>query len=485
MSMTACTHIAISVALEDAGEATRALALARALREWCPANHEVKIQFISCGSRFEGMVEESGFLVVPCQPRVRGQSIAEDLQWELPELVGSEAIARGLIEGQLEALQGLKPKPDAVLHGMWPFASLAARMLHIPTICFLPLPLHPACVSGGLLCDLPDPIPGLTRLPRSVRKKIAGMGGFLMPRAPIFHQQRLGAAAAACGWHNRGALSLFDAVKADITLVTDLPAFYTSLPLPKNFTVTGPLFARNMDAAYSGRSSELDPDIVAALQSNGRPAILLTMASSGTSELLFEAIRGVVPSRGDVPSNSPASTKVDDWNVVILASPAICRLEEARAIAGDDPRVLVTDRFIPAPTANALADVVVSHGGQGTVQTAMAAGTPIVGVGVMMEQQINLDHVMDAGAGIRIQRHAWRSSIIRQAVRSVLADPSYKIRAEAFSESMRGIDGSRIAAERMWEFLDKLPPGSPSRVSVAKERAIEWNTEMAEIPIKS
>ncbi len=138
--MSIITHVAVSVVLSDAGEATRSLALARALRDRCPAGHELRISFLSGGSRFEPMIEEAGFPIVPCEPRVVGRSIAEDLRWQLPELVGSEEIARAFIEGQLAALQDLRP--HVVLHGFWPFASLAARMLDLPTIAFLPLPLH-------------------------------------------------------------------------------------------------------------------------------------------------------------------------------------------------------------------------------------------------------------------------------------------------------------------------------------------------------
>ncbi|EKG09448.1 UDP-glucuronosyl/UDP-glucosyltransferase [Macrophomina phaseolina MS6] len=395
------------------------------------------------------MIEKAGFVIVPCQPRVEGRSVAEDLRWKLPELVGSERIGRDFIEGQLAAMRELRP--DVVMHGMWPFASLAARMLGLPTIAFLPLPLHPTCLASGLVRDLPDSISVLTRLPRPLRQRLARAGSRLMTKAPIFHQQRLGAAASACGWANKGALSLFEAVQAKLTVVTDLPAFYTRCRLPDTFRLTGPVFASNSDAAYGGNTAELDPGIVAAMRRGGRPAILLTMGSSSTSELLFEAIRALAR-----PQGSDGDCNLEDWNVVVLVSPSVCRLDEARTVAGDDLRFLVTDQFVPGPAVSTLADAVVTHGGQGTVQTAIAAGTPIVGVGLHMEQQTNLDHIMDAGAGIRIQLRRWRAPIIRRAVHNVLTNPAYRSRAAALAETMRTLDGPRTAAVRMWEFLLKL-----------------------------
>lgn len=46
-----------------------------------------------------------------------------------------------------------------------------------------------------------------------------------MTKAPIFHQRRLGAAAAACGWLVRGPILLFDMNMADLNLVNDHPIF--------------------------------------------------------------------------------------------------------------------------------------------------------------------------------------------------------------------------------------------------------------------
>ncbi|KAF2189831.1 glycosyltransferase family 1 protein [Zopfia rhizophila CBS 207.26] len=437
MKPTNSTHLVVSVAFQDAGDATRAIHLASALRENCPVGHDLKVTFLSNGSKLEHLITNAGFPIVHCQPHVKGQSVAHDLGWDFPEFFGSEKIARDFIEGQLAALRELRP--DVVLHGMWAPASLAARMLGIHTISFLPLPVHPAAFGKGLIRDLPDMMPGLTHLPRPMRQWLAGWSSGLMLNAPIFRQHRLGAAAAACGWGNKGPISLFDMAKADLNLVNDLPMFHAdySHRLPDDIVISGPLFSRARE------TDKLDPDIVAHMRNDGGPAILVTMGSSGTKDFLFEAIRAFTLNRED------------NWNVVILASHSICSLDEARAVAGDDFRLLVTDRFIPAPAAHALADVVVSHGGQGTVQTAMNAGTPIVGVALQIEQQTNLDNVMNAGAGIRVQRFNWKGPAIYKAIRKVLADPNYTARATALAEKVWAMDGAQIAADTMWNFIQK------------------------------
>lgn len=450
----ATLHVAVSVAMSNAGEATRALALARALRRQCPTDVRLRVSFLSQGGRFDAMVSDAGFDLVACQPRFHSNNTMADLQRDLPELVGSEQIARDLIEGQLAALGELRP--DAVLHGFWPFASIAARLLDIPTIAFLPLPLEPTCIAGGMFPDLPDEAGLPARLPRPLRRRLARLAAPLMTRAPFFHQCRLGAAAAACGWPVTGSIPLWEANHAGLVVINDLPAFHTGYPRPDHIMVTGPVFPgcetlREATDPARDPAAELDADIVATLRRDGRPAILVAMGSSGNRRVLLEAARAVTP------------TDRDRWNAVILVPPAVCPLDEVRAVTGTGPNVLVTDRFVPALAASRLADIVVGHGGQGTVQTTMAAGTPMLGVGTVLEQQANLEHVMRAGAGIRIQQHRWRAAVIRHAVRTVLADPSYHRQAQHLAAMIRDLDGAGTAAERMWHYLlDRPSPTSPT-----------------------
>jgi UDP:flavonoid glycosyltransferase YjiC (YdhE family) len=431
------TYLIVSAAFQDAGDTTRAIALATALREHCPEGHSLKIDFLSCGSQFEPIIQKAGFNIVPCEPRVKGISVADDLGWDFPEFFGSESIAHTFIKGQLEALRSLRP--DAVLHGMWAPTSIAARLLKIRTISFLPLPMDPVSYGNGLIRDLPDSIPLLTLLPRSARQWLARTFSHLMLHAPIFRQHRIGAAAEACGWPEKGPMSLFKIAQADLNLVNDLPAFHVdyAAQLPEDIVITGPLFARVHD------TQELDPKIAAHLRNEHGHSILVTMGSSGTKEFLFEAIRALL------------INKQDNWTAVVLAAPAICCLDEVLAVANDDPRLLVTDKFIPAPEAMALADIIIMHGGQGTVQTAIAAGTPMVGVALQVEQQTNLDNVMDYGAGIRIQRRSWNPPNIQRAVKKVLADPQYKFGAMELAKTIRAMDGAKIASDCMWKFLLK------------------------------
>jgi hypothetical protein len=64
----------------------------------------------------------------------------------------------------------------------------------------------------------------------------------------------------------------------------------------------------------------------------------------------------------------------------------------------DSGRVLLTPH-VPAHRVNPLADIAITHGGAGTVQTAIHAGTPLVGIPMHLEQTGNLSLVTRQGAG--------------------------------------------------------------------------------------
>lgn len=441
-------RIVISVAQADLGESTRAIELARAIEAGKPDGWLTEIIFLSRGGPFAAKVAEAGFLSQECYPRIAGVSFREDLGSQEPEFMGDPRIADEMITGEREALSELRP--DLVLHGFWPPASIASRMLGIPTVCFLSVPLHPDTImSGTFLRDIPDSIKPLTYLPRPIRRKLAG----LIPRraiaaVPMFAQRNIRVGAERAGWRGIPLRHIWDMLSADLTIVNDLPDFYDDVPLPPGFRVVGPLFASPSGAA------QIEAGITALFGLNERrPKILCTMGSSAKPEQLLAAVAALT---GGVARG---------WNCVIVVPPAICPLDVIQRHVREAKNIHVTDQFVPAVRVNALADVVVSHGGQGTVQTAISSGTPIVGFGVQTEQQINLDRVVEAGAGIRLPIHRWKPATIRGAVDKVLKTPAYTDRARLLRSRFEAVDGRDAAGRAVWSWIMDKFPAVPSKVN--------------------
>lgn len=125
-----------------------------------------------------------------------------------------------------------------------------------------------------------------------------------------------------------------------------------------------------------------------------------------------------------------------------MASKSIFSIDSARDIVGRDRRLLVTGHFIPAQVVHALANVMISHGGQGRMQCVLAAGKPIAGVALQVEQQTNPDNAISAGAVIRVQRQYWEAKSICSAVFAVLREISYAANAKLLAETLSAMDGA-------------------------------------------
>ncbi|MDR0648696.1 MAG: hypothetical protein LBF92_05120 [Synergistaceae bacterium] len=93
------------------------------------------------------------------------------------------------------------------------------------------------------------------------------------------------------------------------------------------------------------------------------------------------------------------------------------------------------------------------HGGQGTLQTALVAGTPVVGVAAQQEQFINLSNIESRGAGIRIPRRKWNARNIQKSVCRILENDSFKESALVLQSHIRATNGAKNAADAIWHTI--------------------------------
>jgi len=99
-----------------------------------------------------------------------------------------------------------------------------------------------------------------------------------------------------------------------------------------------------------------------------------------------------------------------------------------------------------------MADAAIIHGEQGTVQTAVSSGTPIVVVGMQVEQSTNLDNVARRGAAIRITKRQWKPETIRRALRQVLEVQTFRENAVRLKREYDAVDGRSEAAQTICRF---------------------------------
>jgi len=438
-------RIAVSVILQDAGEATRSVEIMKIIRDSAPESYSVQVTFLTHGSKFEKKVTDCGFSLLKVDPPMKGDGYLEDFKPSALNFIGDKELAYQVLRGEIDGLK--KCSPDLVIYGFSPFAGIASKMLVslLPTISFLPLPFEADMFSTQLLREIPDQVPLLSYLPKSLQHIIMQkIPASVKLKVPVLKQQYLLDAAARCGWKDKPLQNLFDMLKADLTIVNDLPLFYKDVRLPDNFKLTGPLYSP------TDPSDTISSEITAIFQKQRSNQINLfcTMGSSARKEFLVEAVKAVI------------SLPADQYHAVILVPKAVCPIEEIRRLVSEHRNIYITDTFIPARLVNALADLTICHGGQGTIQTAMVCGCPVLGFAMQPEQQINLDNIARAGAGIRISAKKWKKRFLIRMIKRVTADPIWKQNAARLQAEMSKINTQEMTAAAVWNFLIPLYPTS-------------------------
>lgn len=95
------------------------------------------------------------------------------------------------------------------------------------------------------------------------------------------------------------------------------------------------------------------------------------------------------------------------------------------------------------------ADVVLCHGGHGTIMRALTSGAAVVITPASGDQYENAARVRWAKVGVSVPNRFISSETIGAAVEKLLADPSYSERARALAEWAEGHDAAESAADEI------------------------------------
>lgn len=119
-----------------------------------------------------------------------------------------------------------------------------------------------------------------------------------------------------------------------------------------------------------------------------------------------------------------------------------------------NPQILVTPT-LPSHLIMPRVDLAVITGGQGSVQTALAAGTPFVGVPLQLEQDLNVALIERLGAARLLSRRDAQTPLVAAAARQILLTPSYRREASRVQQLYSTVDGPRNAAEAIIELAER------------------------------
>jgi UDP:flavonoid glycosyltransferase YjiC (YdhE family) len=102
--------------------------------------------------------------------------------------------------------------------------------------------------------------------------------------------------------------------------------------------------------------------------------------------------------------------------------------------------------WLPYSRAIPQADVVVCHGGHGTLAHALAGGAPVVTVPAAGDMSENGARAQWAGVGLSLPRRFMSPRTLRWAVQRILEEPSFKARAAELAAWSRENSGPGLAA---------------------------------------
>ena len=225
----------------------------------------------------------------------------------------------------------------------------------------------------------------------------------------------------------------------DLSLVTEAPEIYglgqeemrawrpigsTCWPTTR-FEYTGPIFAK-LDFPVPSA-------VEAALERHG-PIVYVAITSS-SAEVTREIVR------------EAAGTGAE---VIVAAT-----IHDLSDLGG--PRVTVAG-ILPSHRIMPRVDLAVTAGGQGSLQCAMAAGTPVIGIPLQPEQAANVRWLQAAGAARSLPLGELGSGALPALIREMTTEPSYRTAARAIRSVYAGRNGAALSAEAILSYLARGRP---------------------------
>ncbi len=213
--------------------------------------------------------------------------------------------------------------------------------------------------------------------------------------------------------------------EGDFNLFPDIPEFSPVYKLPDNARYVGPLTWRN----------DLPPPACLGQIDEKKKCIYFTIGSSGLDELI-ENIQSYLPT--DMPIIVATGAKSWDGDF-------------------DLPSNVYLEKYVNTETLLPRCDLVVCHGGNGTIYQALNQGVPVVGIAMHEEQLYGLKRVnfLELGKGFHIRKLRKQGyRVLGEAIQEVLRNEKYRRNAQHFQALLSQYhDSAERAADAIEDFL--------------------------------
>lgn len=313
-------------------------------------------------------------------------------------------------------------KHDArcVVTGFLLTAQLSSRLAGIPLVTTHTGSWVPPVWENGLLPADP-PTPAMRLIPEPLRRRLINAA----PHRVRYYTAGFNRVADDLGVERIPSLAAL--VLGDLTLVTEIPEV---LGIPAEDMAAwrphGRGYRPGTRLAYSGplyaRLDRPIPPHVEEFLDRPGPIVYVALTSSSP-----ELVRAVAAEAAKTARVLVAATVHDLGDLQ----------DDRTCVAGVLPSHLVMPRV----------DLAVTTAGQGSVQTAMASGTPLLAVPLQPEQALNAVLVERLGAARRLPRNP--TTAAAALVRQMLDDDGYRHAAQRVKAWYDKADGPGAAADRI------------------------------------
>jgi UDP:flavonoid glycosyltransferase YjiC (YdhE family) len=362
--------VAEAVTLAHVG---RAIALARALD---PQQYEVHF---ACADGYDFCFEGCDFTRWPIRSIPSGQFL-EALAEGKP--VYDEATLARYVEDDLALLAQVAP--DVVVGDFRLSLSVSARVARVPYIALINAYWSPYTAPQYRVPNIPLtrflPVPVADLLFRAAR-----------PIAFALHARPLNNVRRKHGLPALGNDLRRVYTDADHTLYADAAELFPPVNMPVEHSYIGPV-TWSPPIPTPDWWDELPQD---------KPLVYVTLGSSGQGQLLPLVLEALA----SLPVTVLAATA---GNIDLASVPPNARVA----------------RFLPGEAAARRAALVVCNGGSPTCHQALVAGVPVLGIASNLDQFLNMDGIMRAGAGTLLRADRLKAAQVWSAASMLLDSPA-------------------------------------------------------------
>ena len=200
-----------------------------------------------------------------------------------------------------------------------------------------------------------------------------------------------------------------------LAVVATFPQLEYPRKWPAQVRVTGPLFFELPGEEVALPEGERPLVVIAPSTSQDPGSELVRVAMEALADEPVRVLATTNRHRPERPIEVPENAKLVDWVLYSQVMPA--------------------------------ADVVICHGGHGTVVTGLAAGAPLLVCPSVGDMGENAARVAWAGAGLSVPRRLLSPRAVRLAVRRLLVEERFRQRAGEIAAWSAARDGAAAAAD--------------------------------------